>query len=123
MISAFCLGRGEGAGRKERGREIPHIRRATLSQERKRGKKSACSVRNDSPGGGERQCIAEGRSNAAPPQGKTSTGGGLHDEPKRARSRPGRDKLYRAATWTREGGRRTCERRRRAGPCARWRGR
>src|SRR5260370_21550980 len=70
MISAFCLGRGEGAGRKERGREIPHIRRATLSQERKRGKKSACSVRNDSPGGGERQCIAEGRSNAAPPKEK-----------------------------------------------------
>src|SRR6267154_300937 len=96
MIIAWCLRRGEGAGRKERGREIPHIRRPTLSQERKRRKKSACSVRNDSPGGGKRQCIAEGRSNTAPPKGKTSTGGGLHDEPKRARYivpllGPGRD--------------------------------
>src|SRR5712692_617072 len=33
-----------------RRREIPHIRRPTLSRERKRKKKSACSVRNDGKG-------------------------------------------------------------------------
>jgi len=33
-----------------RGREIPHIRGPTFSQERKRKKKSACSVRNDVDG-------------------------------------------------------------------------
>jgi hypothetical protein len=38
-----CLCREKGKKR----REIPHIRRPTLSQERKRKKKSACSVRND----------------------------------------------------------------------------
>src|SRR5216683_3493739 len=38
-----------------RGTEIPHMRRPTLSQERKRKKKSACSVRNDSGGCAERR--------------------------------------------------------------------
>src|SRR5258708_39618343 len=44
-----------------RGREIPHMRRPTLSQERKRKKKSACSVRNEVPGWAGRRTGAAGQ--------------------------------------------------------------
>jgi len=56
-----------GHGKVER-REIPHIRRPTLSHERKRKKKPACCVRNDKRGVGAK------RAGQDPPDRKEKTG-------------------------------------------------